>query len=119
MTTSAPTHSLTGRIRQLIDTNHGTLRGLVRTLLGQCEYLAGRLEPHTGTDAGSIERLVFVCLGNINRSAFAEQVALTLGARTCSIGLSTTTGKPAFRTAVTTATGFGIDLGAHKATDLS
>jgi len=65
-----------------------------------------------------VDRLVFVCLGNINRSAFAEQVARSLSANTCSIGLSTTTGAPAFDKAIETAPLFGLDLSHHRATNL-
>jgi protein-tyrosine phosphatase len=109
---------LTARLTQVIDTNHGTLRGLVRTSLAQLEFLLGRLTKHTRPDAQHTNRLVFVCLGNINRSAFAEQVAQSLGANTCSIGLSTTTGGPAFHKAIETAPQFGLDLSRHRATDL-
>ncbi len=106
------------RWRLLIARNHGTWRGAVRTLLGQAEYLLGRLREPTRI-AFAPERLVFVCLGNINRSAFAEQVARGLGARTSSIGLATTTGAPAFELALRTAPRFGLDLGAHRATNIS
>lgn len=109
---------LPGRLRALLNGNHGTWRGWVRTLLAQIEFLLGRVDVHLQVDAARVSRLVFVCLGNINRSAFAEQVAQSLGARTCSIGLSTTTGAPAFAKAVATAPEFGLDLTAHRATDL-
>jgi protein-tyrosine phosphatase len=107
------------RVRQLIDTNYGTVRGLVRVGLGQLEFVMGRTEPYLHPRLQQIDRLVFVCLGNINRSAFSEAVARAHGVRTCSIGLSTTTGHPAFYKAVATAGPLGLDLGAHKATDLS
>lgn len=107
------------RYGRVIDTNYGTVRGLVRTTLAQLEFLMGRLSNHTQPDARQVDRLVFVCLGNINRSAFAEQVAHSLGAATCSIGLSTTTGGPAFETAVKTAPQFGLDLTKHRATNLT
>lgn len=106
------------RQRQLIDANHGTWRGMTRTALAQCEFVLGRLTEHTQPDTRQVDRLVFVCLGNINRSAFAEKVAQAHGVNTVSIGLSTTTGAPAFHTAVETAPQFGIDLSHHRATDL-
>jgi len=109
---------LPARLKQVIDVNHGTTRGLVRAMLAQLEYIVGRLEQHTHPVAKDVDRLVFVCLGNINRSAFAEQVARALGANACSIGLSTTTGAPAFHTAVSIAPHFGMDLARHQATDL-
>ena len=112
-------HTLRSRLDRVIDTNHGTVRGLVRAMLAQTEIVLGRLEDHTRPSGQHIDRLVFVCLGNINRSAFAEQAARQLGAATCSIGLFTTTGAPAFHKAVATAPQFGLDLLQHRATDIS
>lgn len=103
----------------VIHRNHGTWRGLVRALLAHAEFALGRLEVHTRLPADNVDRLVFVCLGNINRSAFAESVARQLGANTCSIGLSTTTGAPAFHKAIETAPLFGLDLSKHRSTDLT
>jgi len=118
MAQSVPPALAIARLRHLIDANHGTWRGLTRAALAQCEFVLGRLTVHTQPDARHVDRLVFVCLGNINRSAFAEKVAQALGANTSSIGLSTTTGTPAFHKAVETAPQFGIDLSRHRATDL-
>lgn len=114
-----PRHSLPARLTQVINANHGTARGWVRALLSQTEYVLGRLEPFVAPAHADVQRLVFVCLGNINRSAFAEQVARSLGARTCSIGLSTTTGAPAFDKAQEFAPRFGLDLSQHRATNMS
>ena len=111
--------SLPACLSRVIDTNHGTTRGLVRAMLAQTEFVLGRLEVHTHPAGAQVGRLVFVCLGNINRSAFAEQVARKMGATTCSIGLATTTGAPAFHKAVATAPQFGLDLVQHRATDIT
>lgn len=118
MTHHALTSSLHTRLIRVIETNHGTVRGLVREVLAQLEYIMGRVNSHTHPATYQVERLVFVCLGNINRSAFAEQVARTLGANTCSIGLSTTTGSPAYCKATEMAPQFGLDLSLHRATDI-
>lgn len=122
MATSKPGYAAparcTERWRQLLDRNYGSYRGWLRMLLGQLEYLSGRLAPFTRLRAGGYQRLVFVCLGNINRSAFAEQVARQLGVQCCSIGLSTTSGAPAWTQAVATAPAFGLDLAQHRATDI-
>ncbi|MCK7579200.1 MAG: hypothetical protein MZV65_28030 [Chromatiales bacterium] len=77
------------RFLKVLRTNHGTFRGWMRVVLGQLELISGRVEDFAHPDLGRVRRLVFVCLGNINRSAFAEQVARKLGARACSVGLST------------------------------
>ena len=87
------------RIKNLIDTNHGTHRGLIRWLLGQLEGVLGPRERFRAVSPDKVDRLVFVCLGNINRSAFAHAVAAARGARCISIGLATTTGAPATQAA--------------------
>lgn len=107
------------RLSTLIAGSFGTHRGLVRMLLGETEYLAGRVNQFLQPDLAATRRLVFVCLGNINRSAFAEGVATASGLKTASIGLSTSTGNPAFHMAIDTARHFGIDLQAHRATDFT
>lgn len=107
------------RLTTLISGSFGTHRGLVRMLLGETEYLAGRINQFLQPDLTATQRLVFVCLGNINRSAFAEGMATTSGIKTASIGLSTSTGNPAFQMAIDTARHFGIDLQAHRATDFT
>ena len=111
--------SFPSRLRHIVDTNYGTLRGAVRVLLGQIEYVLGRTEPYLHPRLQDTHRLVFVCLGNINRSAFSEAVARGQGVHTCSIGLSTTTGHLAFHKAIATAQPLGLDLTSHTATDLS
>lgn len=103
----------------VLRTNYGTFRGWVRSFLGQLEFVSGRLNPHLKPEAIQVSRLVFVCLGNINRSAFAGAVGHAHGLNVLSIGLATTTGAPAFETAITTAEQFGIDLSTHLATDIS
>lgn len=107
------------RLTTLIAGSFGTHRGLVRVLLGEAEYLAGRVNRFLQPNLAATRRLVFVCLGNINRSAFAEAVAASIGLNTASIGLSTSTGNPAFHIALDTARHFGIDLQGHRATDFT
>jgi protein-tyrosine phosphatase len=67
-------------------------------------------------DTADVRRLVFVCHGNICRSAFAEIVARTAGLRVASFGLSTDAGKAAHAPAVAAAAILGFDLGAHRTT---
>lgn len=107
------------RTLQLLETNYGTFRGFIRLVLAQWEYIAGRLEAFLHPDLNQVERLVFVCLGNINRSAFAVENARMLGVHACSIGLSTTTGAPASPNAIQHAPRWGVDLAAHVATDIT
>jgi len=107
--------SLLRQTREIIQTNYGTHRGLVRLLLAHAEFALGRVEQFCGRDLPGAQRLVFVCLGNINRSCFAEHLARLHGARAVSFGLSTSTGAPAFHKAVDLAPRFGVDLTGHAA----
>jgi len=109
--------NLAERLIKITQTNYGTHRGLVRLALAQTEYIAGITDGFCRCDPAQIERLVFVCLGNINRSCFAEYVARGQGTRAASFGLSTTTGAPAYPTALSTAKRRGISLDNHVATD--
>lgn len=107
------------RVRELIALNYGHWRGAIRLGLAQAEWMLGRLDPWLGPDPRQVRRLVFVCLGNINRSAYADAVARELGANCVSFGLATTTGTSAFSMAVTQASRFGISLDDHRATDFT
>lgn len=107
------------RARGYIDGRYGTHRGWIRYLLGQLEAAYGPPGRFRTVDPSRVERLVFVCLGNINRSAFAHAVAARRGLRCASIGLSTTTGVPANEAARLIAPEFGVSLEAHRATDLA
>jgi protein-tyrosine phosphatase len=102
-----------------LNTNYGTLRGWVRQCLAQVAYVLGRYEGLTELPGMPGRRLVFVCLGNINRSAFAAEVARRQGLPAVSIGLSTTTGACATPLAIAQATRQGYALEAHRATDMA
>jgi protein-tyrosine phosphatase len=58
-------------------------------------------------------RIVFVCKGNICRSAYAEAAALALGIDSISFGLETRSGLPADRSAAEAAAMLGVDLRRH------
>lgn len=105
-------------LASLIAVNHGTWRGWVRHLLALADLQVGRLSPFLAADVTTAQRLVFVCLGNINRSAFACAVARQLGESAISIGLSTTKGIAATPAAIKQARYHGIDLSPHQATTI-
>ena len=106
------------RATRLVSASFGTHRGLARFLLGELEYVFGRVDCFTQPPPGAVQRLVFVCLGNINRSAFAEAVSRKLGAKSASFGLASSTGLAAYEKAIATAPLFGIDLSGHRTTDV-
>jgi protein-tyrosine phosphatase len=93
----------------------GTSRGLVRLLLAHGQTALGAAKIVTPTPE-TVCRLVFVCQGNICRSAFAEAVARRRGIACCSFGLSATAGIGAHPPAIEAADLLGIDLRPHRAT---
>jgi|SRR5690242_39456 len=111
--------TLLDRATGLTRSSFGTFRGLVRLALGELEFLVGGLQSFLNLEPSLIHRLVFVCLGNINRSAFGQAVACRLGARAISVGLSTTTGLPAFEKAIAIAPIYGHALTDHRTTDFT
>ncbi|HEX7871529.1 MAG TPA: phosphotyrosine protein phosphatase [Sphingobium sp.] len=101
----------------MIAARFGTIRGLVRLLLSYAERVLGRSGVRTG-DAQAVTRLVFICHGNICRSAFADVAARRAGLSVASFGLSTDSGKPAHGPAIEAASRLGHDMTAHRATNL-
>jgi protein-tyrosine phosphatase len=102
----------------LIDDTFGTMRGAVRLAVahGQVALGAGWIAPKSLTGT---RRLVFVCLGNICRSAFADAVARAAGASAISAGLSTHAGGPAHPPVVAEAGRMGYDMSAHRTTPIA
>ncbi|MBJ7443184.1 MAG: phosphotyrosine protein phosphatase [Sphingobium sp.] len=102
----------------MIRARFGTLRGLVRLILSYPQ-LALSLSASGAADPAQVRRLVFVCQGNICRSAFADVVARRAGLNTASFGLSTTTGRAAHDPAIAAAHALGHDLSQHRAIDMA
>lgn len=95
-----------------LNTRFGTFRGLIRLGLSYVQTGLGlarvkRAQPH------AVKRLVFVCHGNICRSAFADVAARMQGMNVASFGLSTSSGKGAHPPVIDAARAMGIDLSAH------
>jgi len=94
--------------------NYGSRRGFVRTWWHRLRYLFGGYRAYRRVDWNSVERLVFVCKGNICRSAYAGAVATSQGIESASCGLNTRVGLPANEGATQAALLKGIDLKAHR-----
>jgi protein-tyrosine phosphatase len=99
----------------LLTSTFGTTRGLVRLGLSYGEVALGAAGI-SRPDPAAVRRLVFVCHGNICRSAFADVVARRAGLRVTSFGLSTDAGKGAHPPAIEAAAELGFDLTAHRTT---
>ena len=92
---------------------YGTARGLVRLLLSHVQHRSRRAWIRA-PDPAAVRRLVFVCQGNVCRSAFADGLARRLGAETASFGLSTSAGDVAHPPAAAAAATLGVDLSGHR-----
>lgn len=98
---------------ETIDRRYGTFRGLVRLALTHAELAMGG-SGVVPPDPSAIRRLVFVCHGNICRSAFADVLARKHGLNATSFGLSTASGKGAHPPVVAAAAALGHDLSQHR-----
>ncbi len=111
-----------GRIEMLsrksIDGRFGSRRGLIRHIRYGLLHKLGRYQPYIDIDWRSIDRLVFVCKGNICRSAFAEVVAKKEGFSAVSCGIDTIAGAPANERAVSIAEELGFNLAGHTTTPI-
>lgn len=99
----------------LINDRYGTWRGMLRLMLAHAELLGGG-GGVTRIDPATVRRLVFVCHGNICRSAFVAVLARQAGLEVASFGFSTATDKPAHPPLAAIAAGMGHDLADHRST---
>jgi protein-tyrosine phosphatase len=76
-------------------------------------WLGRGLRP-ADVDCRQVYRLVFVCKGNICRSAYANALARDKGLAAASYGLETTPGLPADGVALRLAAKRGVSLGDHR-----
>jgi protein-tyrosine phosphatase len=97
---------------------YGGKRAFVKYLASRAEATLGRHAALRGVDLADVNRLVFVCKGNICRSPFAEERARAWGIRAGSAGLDADPGRPAAPRAVEAARRRGIDLAAHRSRTL-
>lgn len=95
---------------------YGSRSGFARTWAHRLRALFGGYRRYRGFDRHAIERLVFVCKGNICRSAYAESVAKSMGLASVSCGLDTQDGHPANVVAQRIAALNGHDLSRHQTT---
>ena len=96
----------------------GTWRGAVRLGLSWAELATG-LSAQQAPDPAQVRRLVFVCHGNICRSAYAQALARRAGMAEAGFGLSTSTGNPAWDLVQQRAALRGLDLSDHRATAIA
>jgi protein-tyrosine phosphatase len=106
-------------ISNWIKNNYGSKRGLLNAFKYQCMYYLGFYKKQQNIDWTKVNRLVFLCHGNICRSPLGEYYAKSLGAVTCSCGLACQNGFDADPRAIEYGQRKGLDMSCHKTTNIS
>lgn len=90
------------------------LRRRWRRLVIEIASRTGRYDRWKAVEWERVERLVFICSGNICRSPYAEAVAIRRGLDAISFGTTASGGAPADPVAIEVAKRVGIDLRKHR-----
>jgi len=80
----------------------------------QMWFFTGRYHSYRCVNWDNVDRLIFVCKGNICRSPFAEIVARSKGLNSISCGTDAGFAVPANDAAIAAAMRKGVDLSGHK-----
>ncbi|MGD8175216.1 low molecular weight phosphatase family protein [Marinimicrobium sp. ARAG 43.8] len=97
----------------------GSKKGLARHIGHSILYHLGYYNSYKRINYSSIERIIFVCSGNICRSPLAEKVSESLGFRSDSYGLHCRGGDKADPRAIEFAKSIGLDLEGHNTKNIS
>ena len=95
-------------------TRFGGKRATLRHLENLVALHSGKFRRYRQIDAAAVERLVFVCKGNICRSAYGNAVASSLGLLAASFGLDTPGDEPADAIAIRNARLRNVVLDQHR-----
>jgi len=106
-------------LTQYIDNNFSSKRGLVAALKYKLLYLFGFYKVYQHIDFNTVNRLVFVCSGNICRSPFGEYMAKAKGLNAVSYGLHCRGGDKADPRAIHEARIRGVDMQEHVTRNIS
>lgn len=99
-----------------IKNRYGSKRGLLRYTKYELLRILGFYRSLKKINFAQVQRLVFVCHGNICRSPLGEAVVRKQGVATMSFGLSTRGNAPADPRAIVWAETNGYDLAQHRTT---
>ncbi len=97
---------------------YGSKSGFVYNYYCRLLNLFNKYNNYHCHDLSSVTRVIFICKGNVCRSAYAEAFAKTLGLNTISCGIDARDSAPANKNAMKVAKLKGIDLENHKTTPL-
>jgi protein-tyrosine phosphatase len=95
---------------------YGGKRAFLCNLMSLALLWVGGLKRYQAVDWSKVERLVFICKGNICRSPYAQAKVIAKGFPTFSCGLTAKSGVPADPRAVLFAAERNISLTSHRAT---
>ena len=93
---------------------YGGKRGYLEHVRTRTLYALGAYRSARNVEWTAVNRLVFVCKGNICRSPYASARARLLGVPSASFGLDAAEGAPADPAAWRTARSRAVDLSAHR-----
>jgi len=102
------------KVNRWICERYGGRRGLFLSLWHRMWFFTGRYHGYRCVNWNNVDRLIFVCTGNICRSPFAEIVARSKGLKSISCGTDAGSSVPANTDAVAAAMRKGVDLTGHK-----
>ena len=94
--------------------DYGSNSGWLRHLEARLSRAAGGMSGFQKVDYSRVRRMVFVCKGNICRSAYAAARARQSGIEALSAGLEASPGRPAEPQMLQTAQSRGVDLSSHR-----
>jgi protein-tyrosine phosphatase len=98
----------------LIKERYGGRRALIAHLRSLAVLKFGGLRRYQKVDWSRVQRFIFVCKGNICRSAYAHARAAAAGFPSASCGLYAGSGRPADPKAVLIAAEYDISLADHR-----
>jgi protein-tyrosine phosphatase len=103
--------------RQKLLEQYGSGDGWFQVQKAKFQVAMGGLQDCKTVDWEAVERLVFVCTGNMFRSPYAQAVAESLGIPTASFGVGAKTGMPPTGEAIAKAAERGYNIAHHLATE--
>ena len=98
-----------------INERYGSRRGFAKVFWYKILYYLGCYKKYRKVDWRKVDRLIFVCKGNICRSPFAAAVAKSAGLDAVSCGVEAGNGVPASSCAIEAALRKGLNLVNHNA----
>lgn len=101
-------------LEKAITEKFGGKKALLTHLYYKLLYLLGAFRKYSAPEWHKVNRLVFICMGNINRSAYAEFKANSIGIESISFGIDADEKKGASPSAIRNARGRDIELTTHQ-----